>query len=199
MVEQSNAGDALGKVASAENTPLKSQPQSDKSLEQELELKISGKARPSRNGEQIKLHLAVADNEWDAAKLEYDNALHQLRHYSSLGRQDIAFVTTIQGAALTIIGDKLLSLNATGVVLSVLSCFVLLLGANSQRRLWTYMSGYVRRATQIEGKYNMLLLQTGKLEVESKRLLFSNNYLFLFFHLMLFLAWVVIWIINIIR
>ncbi|HEU4835122.1 MAG TPA: hypothetical protein VFS90_11925 [Pyrinomonadaceae bacterium] len=72
---------------------------------------------------------------WEQAKAEYDVGLQQYRLNSTLRRQDMAFVTTVQAAILTIIGAKLLSLDFSGFLLSAIAFFVLLLGLNSERRL----------------------------------------------------------------
>lgn len=81
---------------------------------------------------------------WELARLEYEAALEQYRQLTPLRRQDMAFVTTAQAAILTIVGTKLLNLDASGFLLSLIAVFVLFLGINSERRLSGYMSGYMR-------------------------------------------------------
>jgi hypothetical protein len=135
--------------------------------------------------------------EWEVSKTEYDNALSQLRSYGGHGRQDMVFVTTVQGVVLTIIGSSLPNLNMAGFLLSIIAFLVTLLGINSQRRLNAYMSGYMHRARQIEMKYNMSLVQIGRKEIQSKKWLFPNNTMFLIYHFALLISWIAIWTVNI--
>jgi hypothetical protein len=133
---------------------------------------------------------------WDLAKVEYENALDLYRHYTSLRRQDMAFVTTVQAAALTIIGKNLLSLDASNLLLSVIAFFVLVLGFNNERRITAYMTGYIKRANQIETDHNMSLLVEGRKEVSKRKLLFSNTIIFPLYYFIFAAAWVVVWVIN---
>jgi len=133
---------------------------------------------------------------WDLAKVEYESALEQYRHYTSLRRQDMAFVTTVQAAVLTIIGKNLLSLDASNLLLSVIAFFVLLLGFNSERRITAYMSGYMKRASQIETDHNLSLLVEGQKEVSRRKLLISNTIIFPLYYFVFSVVWVVVWVIN---
>ena len=136
---------------------------------------------------------------WEIAKAEYEIGTEHFRHYSSLRRQDMAFVTTVQAAVLTIIGPKLLNLDFSGFVLSSVAFFVLLLGFNSERRLSVYMAGYMRRAKQIESEFGMSLLSDAWSEVRGRRMLFSNARIFPFYYFIFILVWVIIWLINLVR
>jgi hypothetical protein len=133
---------------------------------------------------------------WETAKVEYEIALEQHQHYSSLRRQDMAFVTTVQAAALTIIGSKLLSLDTSGFLLSIIAFFVLLLGINSERRLSAYIAGYIHRARQIESEYGMSLLSVSWNEVQSRKLLLSNTIVFPLYYFAFILVWASIWVLN---
>jgi type IV secretory pathway VirB3-like protein len=136
---------------------------------------------------------------WELSRLEYEAALEQYRQLTSLRRQDMTFVTTVQAAVLTIIGTKLLSLDASGFLLSLIAVFVLFLGVNSERRLSGYMAGYMRRAKEIESEYGMQLLSCGVKELRNKKLLISNSIIFPFYYSSFFVAWVVVWTLNIFR
>jgi hypothetical protein len=104
--------------------------------------------------------------------------LEQYRQLTSLRRQDITFVTTAQAAILTIVGTKILDLDASGFLLSLIAVFVLFLGINSERRLSGYMSGYMRRAKEIESEYGMQLLSSSIQALKQKKLLISNAVIF---------------------
>ena len=134
---------------------------------------------------------------WELARLEYEAALEQYRQLTSLRRQDMTFVTTTQAAILTIVGTKLLNLDASGFLLSLIAVFVLCLGINSERRLSGYMSGYMRRAKEIESEYGMQLLSLGIQEVKNKKLLVSNSVIFPVYYAFFFMAWLIVWILNI--
>ena len=133
---------------------------------------------------------------WEFAKVEYENALEHYRHYTGLRRQDMAFVTTVQAAVLTIIGGNLRSLDLANLLLSFIAFFVLLLGINNERRLTAYMAGYMKRATQIETHYKMSLLVEGRQEVLNRKLLFSNVVIFPIYYFIFAIAWIVVWVLN---
>jgi len=133
---------------------------------------------------------------WDISKEEYSRALELFRHFSGLRRQDMAFVTTVQAAILTIIGSKLLSLDFSSFLLSAIAFFVLLLGLNSERRLAAHMSGEMRRARQIEAEYDMSLLSVAYDEVRSRKLLLRNDVVFPLYYFIFIIAWVIIWMLN---
>lgn len=135
---------------------------------------------------------------WEFAKVEYENALEQYRHYTSLRRQDMAFVTTVQVAVLTIIGANLRNLDLANLLLSIIAFFVLLLGINNERRLTAYMAGYMKRATQIETDYEMSLLVKGRQEVLNRKLLLSNIVVFQLYYFVFSVVWVVVWVLNVI-
>jgi len=136
---------------------------------------------------------------WEQAKAEYDTGLRQFQLNSSLRRQDMAFVTTVQAAVLTIAGSKLLSLDFPSFLLSVIAFFVLLLGLNSERRLAAYMAGYLRRAKQIESEYGMSMLSEGWNEIQGRRFLVSNSKVFPIYYSIFILAWLIIWVWNLVE
>jgi hypothetical protein len=135
---------------------------------------------------------------WEAAKLEYEKAIEQFIYYSSLRRQDMAFVTTVQAAILSITGNKLLNLDLVSVLLSAIAFFVLLLGINNERRLAAYMAGYIRRANQIEKEYDMSLLKIGKQEINNRRFLISNTIVFPLYYIILIITWIIVWVLNVV-
>ncbi|MBE9029953.1 hypothetical protein IQ266_09460 [filamentous cyanobacterium LEGE 11480] len=133
---------------------------------------------------------------WDLAKLEYETALEQYRQFTSLRRQDMTFVTTVQAAVLTIIGKNLLKLDGAHFLLSLVAVFVLFLGINSERRLAGYMTAYMRRTNEIEAEYGMKLTLMSAQEVKTKRLLVSNAIIFPLYYAVFLIAWGVVWILN---
>jgi hypothetical protein len=108
----------------------------------------------------------------------------------------MAFVTTVQGAVLTIIRERLLDLDPSSLLLSVIAVFVLLLGVNSERRVSAYMVGNMRRANEIELEYGMSLLSSGRREVRERKLLFANRIVFPFYYLIFIVVWIGVWILN---
>jgi hypothetical protein len=133
---------------------------------------------------------------WEHAKAEYEAGLHQFRLMSTLRRQDMAFVTTVQAAVLTIIGSKLLGLGFSGFLLSVIAFFVLLLGLNSERRLAAYMAGYLARVRKIEGEYGMKMFSHAWQETLKRRFLISNARIFPIYYGIFIFAWLIIWVWN---
>jgi len=137
-------------------------------------------------------------NSWETAKVEYENALAQYRYYTGLRRQDMAFVTTVQAAIMSIIGKNLLDLNFADLLISIIAFFVLLLGINNERRLSAYMTGYMNRAKIIESKYSMSLLEHGWQEIKNRKLLFSNSVTFKIFYIIFIICWFCAWALNLI-
>ncbi len=136
------------------------------------------------------------DLAWELARVEYEQALAQDQNCTVLRRQDMAFVTTIQGAALTIVGTKLLRMDTAGVLLSLIAFFMLLLGLNSERRLTSYMDAYSRRARELEEQHRLSLVSCGLDETRGKRLLFSNSVMFPLYYAFLMVCWLVVWTRN---
>ena len=131
-----------------------------------------------------------------ADALEYQTAIEQYQQCTALRRHDMAFVTTIQGAVLTIVGKEFLKPDLWAAVLSGVAFLLLLLGANSERRLAAYMAGYAKRASEIEQKYGLRVLQYGCREVASRRGLFSNGVVFPTYYLLFAAAWAVLWLVH---
>jgi hypothetical protein len=129
----------------------------------------------------------------DNAKTEYQAGLEHFRSMSSLRRQDMAFTTTVQAAIFTIIGSRLLQLGISDFILSVIACFVLLLGLNSERRLASYMDGYMRRVAEIETDHGMSMFSRAG---HKKRFLVSNAKMFPIYYGVFVAAWLVLWIWN---
>ena len=148
------------------------------------------------SAKEDKLQTDATSSKWDIAKEEYSSALGLFRHFSSLRRQDMAFVTTVQAAILTIIGDKLLSLDFSNFLLSAIAFFVLLLGLNSERRLAAHMSGEMDRARQIESEHGMSLLSVAYGEVRNRKLLMQNDIVFPLYYFIFIIAWIIIWMLN---
>lgn len=133
---------------------------------------------------------------WELARLEYETAVEQYRHMSSLRRQDIAFVTTVQGAVFSVVGSKLLALDSAALCLSLIAVVVLLVGINSEWRLAAYMKAYMKRIREIEAEYGMSLLSLAGIELSKQRRLLSNSVVFPFYYIVFLLVWVSILILN---
>ena len=127
---------------------------------------------------------------------EYTAALEMLRYCSNLRRQDMVFVTTVQGAVISILGNKLLALDIGRFALSWIAFAVVLHGLNSERRNSAYRRGYLARALDLENQLGLLLVHTAKDEIARTRLLASNAYSFNTYYGMLALSWLVLWIVN---
>ena len=132
----------------------------------------------------------------DEEKTEYEGALAQYRHFASLRRQDMMFVTAVQGAVLAVIKENVFGLTIAHIPLTVAAILVTMLGLNSERRLSAYMCGYMRRAKNIEDKNEMSFLHEGTVEVNKRRFLFPNRVEFPIYYLSFMTAWIVIWIAN---
>lgn len=141
----------------------------------------------------------VTKNSWDIVQVEYQAAMEQYRHYTVLRRQDMAFVTTVQVAILTIIGAKAQSLDFSSFLLSLMAFFVLLLGINSELRLATYMSGYKQRAKDIEEE-NRLNIVTGASkrveQMEKNMFNITNRKIFPLYYSVFALIWIAVWLTN---
>lgn len=127
---------------------------------------------------------------------EYKLGIELLRHWSTMRRHDIVFVTTIQGAVLTIIGKNLPHLQVADYALTVIAAFVVVLGINSERRLAGYSNGYVRRVQNLELRLGMTLLAEGLAEVQSLRGLVSNYRMFINYYSALFVGWLLLWSVH---
>jgi hypothetical protein len=108
----------------------------------------------------------------------------------------MAFVTTVQGAVLAILGPRLPNLDTSGIVLSLIAFFLLLLGINSERRLSNYMEAYFKRAREIEQQFGLALVSLGFEEVRKRRSIFSNSRVFPLYYSFLMIAWIIIWVRN---
>lgn len=94
--------------------------------------------------------------------VEYQSALGRLDAYGDTGRRDLMFVTTAQAAILSIVGDRLASLDGVRDWALVGMAFaVALLGCNSQLRLMGQVGAFMKRARWIEGRLGMSLLTSG--------------------------------------
>ncbi len=133
---------------------------------------------------------------WERDKLEYEHAFLQFQHHSTLRRQDMAFVTTVQVAVFSIIGQKILSMDLVSTVLSLFAFFVCVMGLNNERRLSAYMTGYMARARQIESNNDMTLAASGRNELKKRKFLFSNTTLFPLYYVITLAVWLVIWAQN---
>jgi len=130
----------------------------------------------------------------DLARMEYEQALNQYQNCTVLRRQDLAFVTTAQGAVLAVLGPRLIEPDFTSFLLSFIACFLLVLGLNSERRLSRYMDAYFRKAVEIEEELGLSLINDGAKDTRRKKLLFSNSQMFPVYYSLSIIGWIVIWI-----
>ena len=131
------------------------------------------------------------------AQVEYEQAHDWWRHLSNMRRQDLALFTTIQGAALTIIGDQLLSLKPPNLALSVIAFLSALIGLNNERRVYAYLVGFRERALELEKLHGASLMDRGIKEAQNTPLLVNTQVAFGFFYLLLLAGWILIWILNV--
>ncbi len=126
----------------------------------------------------------------DAAKIEYDQAMQFFRDHSNLRRQGLAFVTTVQGAILAVVGSNLSTMELPHVTLAVIGFFVAILGINNERRLISFSIGYLRTARQIEKRSGMSLLSDGYSAVKERRFIISNTRAFLLYYYLISIFWI---------
>ena len=127
---------------------------------------------------------------------EYQQGIELLRHWSSVRRQDIVFVTTAQAAILTILGKSLPRLDLAQYALTFIAFYVIVLGINTERRLAAYSDGYVVRLRLLEPLLGMALLSAGAGEVDRQHFLVSNKRMFLTYYGLLLCGWLALWIAN---
>ena len=75
---------------------------------------------------------------WDKAKTEYDNAISQYRHFMSIRRTDMAFVTTVQAGVLTIVKPNLLKLDESSFFLTLLAFLLLFVGVTQTFNTYSF-------------------------------------------------------------
>ena len=129
-------------------------------------------------------------------KTEYETAINQFQHFATLRRQDMAFVTTVQIGILVIVKDRLLTFDLTYFLLTIIAFLVLVMGCNNERRLSSYMVGYMDRARKIEKQFGISVLHIGFEKVQSTKFLISNRTTFPLYYITFILLWIVIWILN---
>lgn len=139
----------------------------------------------------------IDDNNWAIAKVEYESSLKRLLEYTGLRRQGIAFSTTFQAAILSIIGSDILDINISHMLLSIVAFFVLFMGLNNERRLYSYIQGCSDRIKEIENQFDMSFFKSCDRRASEKPMLFSNNSLFQIYYALFIIMWIAIWIINI--
>ncbi|SEI69988.1 hypothetical protein SAMN04487995_1772 [Dyadobacter koreensis] len=132
---------------------------------------------------------------WEIAKTEYEEALNQYRNTTLLRRQDIAFIITVQGAVISIIGSKMLMLDMSSLLLSAVAVFLLFIGLNNELRLSKYMEIYMDRAKEIESEFGLKLIISAY-EVRHKKFEFSNSKTFPAFYIFLIVSWLFVWVKN---
>jgi hypothetical protein len=138
-----------------------------------------------------------ADN-YVSPEVEYQQAHEWWRHLSTMRRQDLAMFAAIQGAALTIIGDRLLSLDPAGSALSIIAFLVALMGLNNERQLQAYLQGFRSRAIAIENLYGASLIKLGIEQAGRTCVLVPTHAAFGFYYAILAIGWIIIWIANIV-
>jgi hypothetical protein len=81
----------------------------------------------------------------------------------------------------------------------VAKAIVLLLGFNSERRLSGYMKGYMKRAKEIEREYGLNVLTFGALALKDQGWLISNAVSFALYYAFFAIAWLLIWLLNLLH
>jgi hypothetical protein len=134
--------------------------------------------------------------QWEIYKIEYQNAFNQSRHYAQMRRIDMAFVITIQGAILAIIGKDLHNLDLTSFLLTIVSFFAAITGLNSERRLSSKIKGCLNRAKELETEFNMALLTNAWKQRKKTKFLISNMIMFPLLYIVVIFIWIIIWLLN---
>ena len=128
--------------------------------------------------------------------LEYEQANEWWRQISRMRRQDLALFTAIQGGIITVIGDKLSSMDAKSFILSLMGFCAAAIWFNNERRLYSYLYGFRHRAIEIEKKHGMALIKIGQDEVKATKFLLPSRIGFSIYYALVVIGWVVIWILN---
>lgn len=105
--------------------------------------------------------------------------------------------TTIQGAAITIVGDQLLSLDVRGLALSIIAFLVAVIGLNNERNLNSHLIGFRQRAIELEDEHGASLVRAGMDQAKKTPGLMLTHSTFRAYYVLLVIGWVVIWILNI--
>ena len=132
----------------------------------------------------------------ESERLEYQQANDWWRTISQMRRRDIGLFTALQGAVLTIIGKKLLHLEADGFALSFIAFLIAILGFNNERRLYLYLYKFRGRAIAIEQKHNMSLLSEATSAVQKLRFTLGSTFAFRVYYGIIAIGWIVLWIAN---
>lgn len=136
----------------------------------------------------------ISENE--RARLEYEYANHRWTNGTSQRRSGLAFFTAVQGTLLTIIGDRMTTLDSSGWALVIFGLIVTVIAWNHERRIGAYMEGYQKRAIEIEDANGMMLIRKGRESARSKRTI-SNRIMFAWYFIAMGLGWIIIIVYNI--
>lgn len=141
------------------------------------------------------------NDEQTALQWEYREANTWWRTLSNMRRRDIAFFTAAEAAILTIIGKDLLALSSAYAILSCMGFVIALIGINNERRLYSYIQGFRKRAEEIEENDDgpMFSIHYAREKVKGLQgTTIPSTIAFQIYYTLFALAWVAIWFLNVI-
>jgi hypothetical protein len=126
------------------------------------------------------------DEAW--ARLEYEYAHERWTNGTNQRRAGLAFLTTVQGTIITIIGTNLFHMDGRARALVIFAIVVAISGYNHEKRIGSYMRGYRRRAIELEERHGLRLFQYGVAEAKAAKTM-SNRKLFRWYFVLILTAW----------
>jgi hypothetical protein len=137
---------------------------------------------------------AIPSEVW--ARLEYEMANARWENATNLRRNGLAFFTTVQGAILSIIGDRITNLKISSYALISFGIIVTLFSWSHELRIASYMKGYQNRMIRIERLFNLDLLRSGQDQAVKMKTI-SNRKLFSWYYRINLIGWLLIILYNI--
>lgn len=129
---------------------------------------------------------------------EYEQANEWWRQISQMRRHDLAAFTALEGAVVTIVGDKLVGqLDVRDVILVIIAFIIAAIGLNNEARLYAYLTAFRARATEVESDHNLLLLTQAQKSVDSKPYILSSSLTFAAYYALIAVGWLGVLIFNI--
>ena len=137
---------------------------------------------PTPNDEWLRVEYQAFNDRWENGVIQR--------------RAGLTFFTGVQGAILTVIGDKLGALDTRGYALSIFGVIVCLVAWNNERRIGAYMEGYRDRSIEIEKIIGLSLITNGK-RLSDARWTFSNRKIYQLYYFIMLAGWLSILTSNI--
>jgi hypothetical protein len=135
----------------------------------------------------------------DLLTTEYEQANEWWRGISQMRRHDLAAFTALEGAVVTIVGDRLVHrMDIRDVLLVVIAFIIAAIGFNNETRLYAYLTAFRTRAAELEAAHGLKLLTQAHNSVEAKRYILSSSSTFAAYYALIAFGWVAVLIYNIV-